>query len=129
MCKYFMGTTPEIGVGACVPTKTHVIKCVGYIKFRDMFSNNVVNHTRDSVEMVYYIQHQKDLVTYCVNKCTPKLSGNRPEKSSVEEIILKEEIKEYIARKRNILSTVNKIFALVWGKFSDSLQTTIILNS
>ena len=121
MNSYFAGTTPEKGEVLWLTAETHVTKRLGYTKFRYILSNYVVKNMRDSVEIVYTLHNQKDPVTECVNKYAPKLLGDNPAKVLIEEMILKEDIKEYVVRKRNILSNLNMISSLVWGKFSDSL--------
>ena len=52
-----------------------------------------------------------------MNKYAPKLLGDKPAKVLIVEMILKEDIKEYVVRKRNILSNLNMISSLVWENF------------
>ena len=104
-----------------ITSQKNVTKHVGYIKSRDMLSNYIVKHMIYSVEIVYALQHQKYPVTQYVNNYALKLLGDTLAKVLIEEMILKDKIKEYFVRKRNILSNVNTIFALVWGKCSESL--------
>ena len=52
----------------------------------------------------------------------------KPEAGSIEEMILQEEVKEYVLRKRNMMANVNKIFAIIWGQCTDSLQSAIRLH-
>ena len=51
-----------------------------------------------------------------------------PAAGLIEELIVKEEIKYFVARKRMISADVNKLFALIWGKFTDALQLLIRLH-
>ena len=57
-------------------------------------------------------------------KYSPKMTV-KPEAGSIEEMILREEVKEYVSRKRNMMANVNKIFAIIWGQCTDSLQLVI----
>ena len=52
----------------------------------------------------------------------------KPEAGSIEEMILREKVKEYVSRKRNIMANVNNIFAIIWGQCTDSLQSVIQLH-
>ena len=82
---------------------------------------------KDPVEIVQALIKNTDPVEEYEKKYAPMMVA-KPEARSIEEMILREEVKEYVSRKRNMMANVNKIFAIIWGQCTDSLQSAIRLH-
>ena len=53
----------------------------------------------------------------------------KPEAGLVDEMILLEEVKDYVARVHAVNTNINKVYALVWGQCTDGLQEAIRLKT
>ena len=48
---------------------------------------------------------------------------------SIDELILKEKVKEYIIRRRNIENNIIKLYSLIWGQCTEVLWSAVKLNT
>ena len=50
------------------------------------------------------------------------------EPGSVDKLIFKEQVKDYILRRRNIENNIIKVYTLIWGQCTEALQSAVKLN-
>ena len=126
--KYFKGTTPDIGGIVWTSVETHIEAKVSFTKFKDLLTNYIVKTMPDSTEIINSLTDGSDPVGAFEKKNAALLTGNAPQPGTIADMVLKEEIKSYVARKRNITANVHKLFAIIWGQCTDTLQSVIKLH-
>jgi len=111
----FVGTSPKIGGIICLPAETHIVAKVSYTRFKELMAVYVVKNYRDTVEIAVAIRNGNDpLAEFDVNfKPDPYL---KVQAGTVDELILRETVKDYLQRRRNIESNLTKMFSLIWGQ-------------
>ena len=124
--KTFEGVTPEIGGVLGLPTEGYMTKRVTFEKFQELMITYAVKKYTEaaSTEISEAIRDLKDPVNLYVTNKMPKIDA-KIEKDSVEEMILKEEVREFVRVKNMVISSVNKLFALIWGQCTDGLQSIL----
>lgn len=126
--KDFAGATPEIGGILCVPAETHLNKRVGFVRFKDLLATYIVKSMKDGVLIVTALDKNLDPVAEFDRNFRERMSkGTAPTAGTIEDMILREEVKEFVTRKRGLEMNITKIFALVWGQCTEPLQATIRL--
>ena len=98
----FVGTTPEIRGVLCLPVETNVKARVGYNKFRDLLKTYIAKHFKDAAKIASAVETLKNPVSVFDKIHTPKNPAKQPKPGSVEELILKEEAKELVSRRRAV---------------------------
>ena len=86
-----------------MPAEYHISKRVGFVKFKYLLSTYTVKHMQDGVEIVNALNTKQDPVAefdkaFCAR--TAKLPT--PTVGSFEYMIMKEEVKDFFATKRNL---------------------------
>ena len=124
--KTFEGVTPEIGGVLGLPTEGYMTKRVTFEKFQELMVTYAVKKYTEaaSTEISEAIRDLKDPVNLYVTNKMPKIDA-KIEKGSVEKMILKEEVREFVRVKNMVISSVNKLFALIWGQCTDGLKSIL----
>ena len=99
--KTFEGVTPEIGGVLGLPTEGYMTKRVTFEKFQELMITYAVKKYTEaaSTEISEAIRDLKDPVNLYVTNKMPKIDA-KIEKGSVEEMILKEEVREFVRVKK-----------------------------
>ena len=121
----FEGATPSIG-GILALRNEIIVKHLNYNYFCEKlgiyimkeFKNreNVIEVTKNSLE---------DVIKNFKADLNPIELTNKEKKSSVETEIKKEEIKEYVKDLKTMKSYLKKLYNLVYGNCTDSVQTML----
>ena len=123
----FAGATPKIG-GVLGLRSENVTKKVNYDSFCEKLGIYVMNELKDGDAIVEITRnHKADIISDFErnNKPTPIDSGA----SDVDKEIHKEEIKEYVKDRKLIRSNLKKIYSLMYGNCTESLQTMLRADS
>ena len=125
----FDGATKEIGGVLCLPAETHIKARVGYNKFRDLLRTYIAKHFRDAVEIANAVQTLVDPVQAFNDKHRPEEPIKKPESGSIDEMIMREVVKDYVIRLKGVQANVTKMYAIIWGQCSEGLQSAIRMDS
>ena len=79
------------------------------------------------MEVANAVKTLNDTVTIFEELNAPDVTKIPPALGSIEEMILKEEVKDYVQRKRMLKATVTKLYAIIWGQCSDGVQSLLRL--
>ena len=117
----YEGECPAVGaILALKLEKFH--KKLPYEQFIDKINQFVLGNYKDGSDIKCLIKKLENPM-----EALKKYRPDEIEKdaSSVEKEIQKEEIKQYVARKTNLRRNIEKVFGLIWGQTSSSLQAYI----
>ena len=128
--KYFEGVTSEIGGVLGLSTENYVNKKVNFDKFQELLITYVIKKYSEAAttEISEAIRELKNPVELYVDRKMPKMD-TKIESGSIEEMILKEEIREYVRTKNLVMSCVTKLYALIWGQCTDGLQSVLKMDA
>ena len=63
------------------------------------------------------------------DKHRPEEPATKPESGSIDEMIMKEVVKDYVIRLKVVQANVTKMYAIIWGQFSEGFQSAIRMDS
>ena len=107
--------------------ETHVQKRVSYDKFRDLLCNYVATELNEANNVTCLIRNLEDPVEIFEKnkpKMEKKVDGSDKKLSDLTEIdqmILKENVKNYTTGLKNIKTNSQRIFGLIWGQCTSGL--------
>ena len=100
-------------------------KKVSYEIFVEKICNYVVQNYTDGEDIKVLLTHQKDPIKEYEANNMPGTPSAEDINNPVKEAILREEIKQFVARKNNIRRNIQSVYSLLWGQCSASLQAYI----
>ena len=112
----FNGIMPEIGGTLVLQAETHIRSRVTVNKFKDMLGIYIVKNFKESVYVINALKEGTDPIIQFNKDNRPADPTTAPAHGSIEEMILKEEVKEYVMRLCLVKEGVNKVYELVWGQ-------------
>ena len=124
----FEGATPKIG-GVLALRSENVTKKVNYDAFCEKLGIYVMNELKNGDAIVEVTKtHDADIMADFAAYDKPK-DLDSSITSTVEIEIHKEEIKEYVKDLKQIKSNLKKIYSLIYGNCTESVQTMIKADS
>ena len=113
-------------VGAILALKVEKFhKKVSYEVFVEKICNYVVQKYTTGADIKVLLTHQKDPIKEYEANNMPEAPSGEDMTNPVTEAILREEIKQFVARKNNIRRNVQSVYSLLWGQCSTSLQAYV----
>ena len=110
-------------VGAVLALKFEKFhKKIPYEQFVDKINQYVLGNYKDGSDIKCLLKKLEDPMDTLKKYLPEDIDENA---SAVEKEIQKEEIKQYVARKTNLRRNIEKVFGLIWGQCSSSLQAYI----
>ena len=108
---YFVSKTLESG-WTRVRVETHIKSTVGFFVFKDLLSNYVVKKYPNTLAVANNIKDGSNPMNEFKEMCKPE-AKTKIELGSVDELILKEQMKDYIVRSMNIENNIIKVYTLI----------------
>ena len=126
--KDFEGATPKIGAILALRSE-NITKKANYDVFCEKLAIYVMNELKNGDAIVEVTKtHDADIIADFETHNKPKDLGSSVT-SVVDQEIHKEEIKEYVKDLKQIRSNLKKIYSLVYGNCTESVQTMIKADS
>ena len=121
----FEGATPSIG-GILALRSENIVKKVNYDSFCDKLGVYIMREFKNGENVVEVTKNpSEDVVNIFEAVYRPTELSDEDKKSSVNTEIKKEEIKEYVKDLKTMKSNLKKIYNLVYGNSTDSVQTML----
>ena len=123
--RYFEGATPKLGAVLALRSE-NTNKKVNYDRFLEKLAIYVVNELKngDSLMEVTKNPNAKTIEEF-QKENKPKELSNEDKKSTVDVEIHKEEIKDYVKDLKLLKSNLKKLYGIVFGNCTESVQTMI----
>jgi hypothetical protein len=119
----FEGDTPEVGaVLGLKKEKLH--KKVTFDVFKEKLETYILRKFKEANDVMCAVRELK-CPMQDIDSEEPKDLSEEDSNSAVKVMILQQEVKEFLTRKRTIKSNLEKIYGIVWGQCSQSLQTVM----
>ena len=113
-------------VGAILALKTERFnKKATYEQFVEKICNYIVKKYTDGADIKMLLTKGKDPVKLFEDKNMPEALLGEDKDDPVKEAILKEEVKQFVARKNNIRRNIQSAYSLIWGQCSSALQAYV----
>ena len=129
--KYFVGQTPAIGGVLALQGETHVQKRVTFDRFRELLCNYIAIELQEADNITCLVQDFKDPIQE-FEKDKPKMPTNDEGKekelkdlSPIDQMILKEEVKNYSTSVKLIKTNIQRVYGMIWGQCTSGLQGAI----
>ena len=123
----FEGATPKIG-GVMGLRSENVTKKINYDSFCEKLGIYVMNELRDGDAIVEATKNPAaDIISDFEMNNKPQAVDSTA--SDVDKEIHKEEIKEYVKDRKLIKSNLKKVYSLMYGNCTESLQTMLRADS
>ena len=113
-------------VGAILGLRSERLhKKVSYEQFIEKLCNYIVQAYADGADIKVLLMKGRDPIEAYEDKLMPSPLSNEDKDDPVKDAILKEEIKQFVARKNNIRRNIQSAFSLIWGQCSSALQAYV----
>ena len=113
-------------VGAILGLRSECLhKKVSYEQFIEKLCNYIVQAYADGADIKVLLMKGRDPIEAYKDKFMPSPLSNEDKDNPVKDAILKEEIKQFVARKNNIRRNIQSAFSLIWGQCSSALQAYV----
>ena len=121
----FEGVTPKIG-GVLALRSENMLQKVSYDIFCEKLGVYIMNEFKGGENVVEITKdHTIDIISSFESNNKPTELTDEEKKSTIDVEIKKEEIKEYVKDLKLIKSNLNKIYNLIYGNCTDSVQTML----
>ena len=122
--KHFCGNNPNIG--AVLGLKTEKIdKKVSFDVFREKLANYVLVNLKDAEDVMPLIEEQVDpRIDFRTNNKPASLTEEQ-KKDDVDVMIQSQYLKIFATREFAIKDSMNKVYGMLWGQCTHSLQCVI----
>ena len=121
----FEGATPSIG-GILALRSENIVKKVNYDSFCEKLGVYIMREFKNGENVVEITKNpSEDVVKNFETIYKPTELSDEEKKSSVNTEIKKEEIKDYVKDLKTMKSNLKKIYNLVYGNCTDSVQTML----
>ena len=129
--KFFVGQTTTIGGVLALQGEIHVQKRVSFDRFRDLLCNHIATELQEANNLTCLVRDFKDPIReFEKNKPEMPKRADGSDKdmdnlSAIDQMILKEEVKNYSTSLKVIKTNVQRIYGIIWGQCTAGLQGAI----